>query len=113
LDQGAKFISLSFGFYIEKNQALALGFLSPVLAYLILPFLFLSFALFSQKSNFDYFSFGLFLGGGVANLIDRTRFGYILDNLPFFSFFWFNLADLFIFLSICILAQKFFLKKRV
>jgi len=113
LDQGAKFISLSFGFHIEKSSTLVWGFLPPAFVYLTLFIFLFSFVFLRQKLKIDYVFLALLLGGSVANLLDRIRFGYILDNLPFFAIFWFNLADLFILLSICILGQKLFLKKRV
>ena len=41
--------------------------------------------------------FGLILGGGIGNLIDRVRFGYVIDFLALHVgdhvFFVFNLAD--------------------
>ncbi|OGD86175.1 hypothetical protein A2Z23_02275 [Candidatus Curtissbacteria bacterium RBG_16_39_7] len=113
LDQGTKIVSILLNFSTKKSQALAFGFLSPDLAYLTLLFLFLIFLFFPKEKDSDYFSFGLFLGGGAANLIDRVRLGYVLDNLPFFSLFWFNLADFSIFLSICILAIRVFFKRKV
>lgn len=114
LDQGAKSASILLDFSMRKSQeVLAFGFLSPDLAYLALLFLFLLFLFSPKKSNLDYFSFGLFLGGGASNLIDRVRLGFVLDNLPFFTIFWFNLADFFISLSILLLALRVFLKREV
>lgn len=113
LDQGVKFASVFLDFSAKKGQALAFGFLPPSFSILALIFVFLFFIFFSRRSSLDYFSFGLFLGGGIANLIDLARLGYILDIFPFFTLFWFNLADFFIFLAVCIFASKVFLKKGV
>ena len=42
-------------------------------------------------------AFGLIIGGAVGNLVDRLRFGYVVDFLHFYvgRFSWpaFNLAD--------------------
>jgi signal peptidase II len=60
--------------------------------------------------------FGLLIGGALGNLIDRVRFGYVIDfidmgigNLRWFTY---NLADAFITVgAIFLLAREFFRKK--
>jgi signal peptidase II len=113
LDQGAKFASVFLDFPLEKSQVLELGFLPEVFFYFGLFSLFCAFILFPKRSNLDYLSFALFLAGGASNLIDWVRLGYILDYFPFFTFFWFNLADLFIILAVCMLATRLFFRKEV
>jgi len=110
LDQGAKLLSFNLNFPFERNYSLILGFLPNNFIFFLLFFLFV---LSLGRLGIDYFSLGLLFGGGVSNLIDRIRLGYVLDNLPFFSFFWFNLADLFILFSILISAKKRFLQNKV
>ena len=39
-------------------------------------------------------SFALIFSGVVSNLLDRIRFGFIIDYIHFFAPFVFNLADL-------------------
>ena len=50
-----------------------------------------------EKQRFDVFALGLVLGGALGNIIDRIRFGYVVDFLHFFwgsrSFWVFNIAD--------------------
>jgi len=46
---------------------------------------------------------GLALGGGVGNLIDRLRFGWVTDFLDFRVWPVFNVADSAIFVGVCIL----------
>ncbi|MGL4541886.1 MAG: signal peptidase II, partial [Polymorphobacter sp.] len=50
-----------------------------------------------EKNRWDVFALGLVLGGALGNIVDRARFGYVVD---FFHFFWrdhhfyvFNVAD--------------------
>lgn len=47
------------------------------------------------KSLWLYWSFGVILSGGIGNLIDRVRFGYVVDFIEptFMNFAVFNIAD--------------------
>ncbi len=51
----------------------------------------------SEKHKPEILSLGLVLGGALGNIIDRVRFGYVVDFLHFFwgerSFWVFNVAD--------------------
>ncbi len=63
------------------------------------------------KSPGERFCLGLVLGGALGNLIDRLRFGFIIDFLDFRIWPIFNLADS----GVCIggiLMAFFLLKKR-
>jgi signal peptidase II len=50
-----------------------------------------------EKSRWDVVALGLVLGGALGNILDRIRFGYVVDFLHFFwrdaSFWVFNVAD--------------------
>jgi signal peptidase II len=50
-----------------------------------------------EKQRADVIALGLILGGAIGNIIDRVRFGYVVDFLHFFwgthSFWVFNVAD--------------------
>ena len=56
----------------------------------------------TPAKNFHKIIFGLIIGGAIGNLIDRIRFGYVIDFLDFyfgkFHYPTFNIADT----SICI-----------
>lgn len=43
---------------------------------------------------------GLIIGGGMSNLVDRIRWGGVVDFLSFFQTFEFNLADIVIILGV-------------
>lgn len=47
------------------------------------------------KSLWLYWSLGVILSGGIGNLIDRIRFGYVVDFIEptFVNFAIFNIAD--------------------
>jgi signal peptidase II len=50
-----------------------------------------------ERSRPDVMALGLVLGGALGNIVDRIRFGYVVDFLHFFvgerSFWVFNVAD--------------------
>jgi len=63
------------------------------------------------KSPWERFCLGLVLGGALGNLVDRLRFGFVIDFLDFRIWPVFNLADS----GVCIggiLMAFFLLKKR-
>lgn len=47
------------------------------------------------KSLWMYWSIGVIISGGIGNLIDRIRFGYVVDFIEptFINFAVFNIAD--------------------
>lgn len=49
-----------------------------------------------KRSKFLSFSIMLFVAGGIGNIIDRVRFGYVVDMFEFkiFHFAIFNVADI-------------------
>lgn len=75
-------------FGILKNQTLL--FISTSLLAVVLIF----FALRDNRQKGLYsFSLSLILGGALGNLIDRLRFGYVIDFLDFRVWPVFNIAD--------------------
>lgn len=61
-----------------------------------------------KLKNYESILYGILLGGILGNLIDRVRFGYVIDYLDFniFSYHYpvFNFADICIVISIIIIA---------
>ena len=58
------------------------------------------------------FSFGLLLGGVAGNLIDRLRFGYVIDFLDFRIWPAFNIADSSITLGVIFLSYHLLIRNR-
>ena len=58
--------------------------------------------------NIEYILYGILIGGILGNLIDRIRFGYVIDYLDFnfgsYRYPVFNLADICIVISIILLV---------
>jgi len=65
-----------------------------------------------EQSRWDVAALGLVLGGAVGNILDRVRFGYVVDFLHFFwhdaSFWVFNVADAAITCGVLMLLLKAF-----
>lgn len=63
-----------------------------------------------EKHPVDVAALGLVLGGAIGNIIDRVRFGHVVDFLHFFwgeySFWVFNLADAAITLGVMLLLGR-------
>jgi signal peptidase II len=68
------------------------------------------------KDRIGVVVFGLLVGGALGNLLDRIRFGYVIDFIDMgisnMRWFTYNLADAFITVgAIFLLAREFFRKK--
>lgn len=74
--------------------------------------------LWREKARGDVLALGLILGGAVGNIIDRVRFGYVVDYADFHigairPFFIFNLADAAISIGVVILlARALFVREK-
>lgn len=60
----------------------------------------------TQESFLERLAYGLILGGAVGNLIDRIRFGWVIDFLDFRIWPVFNLADSGITIGVVLFAWK-------
>lgn len=69
--------------------------------------------LWREKNRLDVLALGLVLGGALGNIVDRVRFGYVVDFLHFFwrewHFYVFNVADAAITIGVILLALRVFL----
>lgn len=102
---------------IVWNKGISLGFLSPdnlmdkillqaVIVVAILGFLYWLFSE-SKKVRKNYsliIPLAMVVSGGMSNLIDRALWGSVMDFIPFFSIWTFNIADFSISSGIVLLA---------
>lgn len=65
----------------------------------------------NSRSIFLLSSLGLLLGGATGNLIDRIRFGYVIDFLDFRVWPVFNVADSAITIGAAMFAAAILLRK--
>ena len=72
--------------------------------------------LFKEKDSLSRTSLSLILGGAIGNIIDRIRFGAVVDFLDFhaFGYHWpaFNIADSAICIGVTLLLFQMFLQKK-
>lgn len=63
-----------------------------------------------EKARADVIALGLILGGALGNIVDRVRFGYVVDFLHLFwgehSFWVFNVADAAITTGVLLLLSR-------
>lgn len=66
--------------------------------------------LWRERNRLDVMALGLVLGGAIGNIIDRIRFGYVVDFLHFFwgewHFYVFNVADAAITIGVILLLLR-------
>lgn len=132
LDQLTKFLALNFlqlntPFVLIKNffnltlvynRGAAFGlFQHQLLAFIAISILAIVIILFNLKNKNNTLIFklslSLILGGAVGNLIDRVRFGYVIDFLDFRVWPVFNLADSFITIAAVLLFWEILFNKNV
>ena len=66
-----------------------------------------------EKNRMDVMGLGLVLGGALGNIVDRVRFGYVVDFIDFHiggfrPFLVFNLADAAITIGVLLLVARAF-----
>lgn len=103
IDAGFKFISSEL-FQVVRNQGVGLGLFSGQTFYLV-ALGFGALTLLLWKNNLSSAS-ALLLGGAVSNLIDRLRFGYVVDYIDIGSLPVFNLADVAIVVGVVLLVKE-------
>ena len=97
---------IAFGFFKEHGSVFIV---IPLIAIVLLVF-----NIFYYKQNNEALSrsyilgFSLILGGAMGNLIDRIRFGYVIDFIDFRVWPVFNIADSAITIGAVIIAWKCF-----
>jgi len=88
-------------------------FLLIIVSIAALLFILLFLRYLSLATTLNMVSIGLILGGAVGNLIDRLRFGYVIDFIYFRlwgNFHWpaFNIADVAITVGVFVLIYSFY-----
>ena len=93
---------VSFGMFSGQNQPLLLTAISLIIIGILLVWL------WRNNSKIISAGIGLIIGGAMGNILDRIRYGAVVDFLDFHvgALHWpaFNLADSFVFIGVVILC---------
>lgn len=116
---GGDFFYGLLSFHFEKNIGVAFGilvnqmFLSALVIFIILILVNFLIRAYFKKDSLETLALILIITGAISNLIDRLRFGYVVDyiDVPWFTVF--NLADAMITFGVGILLINFWLGKRL
>lgn len=90
------------------NRGVAFGIFSgfskffPFLSFIVI--IALAVLILRRRSDLTSLAFSLVLGGAAGNLIDRLRFGFVIDFIDFRVWPVFNLADTAITIGVAILC---------
>jgi len=89
-------IGTIFSFTLIKNTGAAFGlFRYQTTVFVVISVVAIAFTVFylAKKKPALYLPFALILGGAVGNLVDRLRFGYVVDFIDLHFWPVFNVAD--------------------
>ena len=130
LDQATKFLALRFlqlntpvpliknflNLTLVHNRGAAFGFFqNQLLLFVLVSFFAIGLILYNLKNKTNSIilklSLGLILGGAIGNLIDRLRFGFVIDFLDLRVWPVFNLADSVITIAALVLSWELLFKK--
>ncbi len=96
----------------------ALGEAAPIIIVLITGFIigFIGYYLFKRAASYERVPLALIVGGAIGNLIDRIRFGAVVDFLDFHigGYHWpaFNVADICICVGVAWYLLRWYLARR-
>jgi signal peptidase II len=129
-DQITKFLALSFlqlntpvsliknflNLTLVHNRGAAFGvFQNQLLLFVLVSFFAIGLILYNLRNKTNSIllklSLSLILGGAIANLIDRLRFGYVVDFLDLRIWPVFNIADSAITIAALLLTWELFFNK--
>jgi signal peptidase II len=108
---------VDFGFNLAHNEGIVFGFDLPLWGIYVLTGGILLLGLYTvaenklwQKRN-HLFPLALIVAGALGNLIDRVRFGYVVDFIQVYWWPTFNLADVFIVVGVILLSWEVLMKE--
>ena len=114
-----------FNFTYTENQGISLGLLNatnPVGRWMLVGLTSLiaigvAYWIGRERSRIDQVALGMVLGGALGNILDRVRFGYVVDFADlhfgdFRPFLVFNVGDAAISIAVVILLLRAFLARK-
>ena len=95
-----------------------LGEAAPLIIIIATGFIigFIAYYLFARAKSYECIPLALIVGGAIGNLIDRVRFGAVVDFLDFHVGAWhypaFNIADMCIVIGVFLFILNWYLARR-
>ena len=122
---GEVYLMPIFQFTYTENIGISLGLLNatnPVGRWMLVALtagiaLGVAYWIGKEKNRYDQIALGLVLGGALGNILDRVRFGYVVDFADlhfgaFRPFLVFNVGDAAISIAVVILLLRAFLTRK-
>lgn len=109
---------MDVGLELTKNTGIVFGLDLPVWFIYGLTFGILAWGgywMMKNKRRWDFWSLlglSLIFSGALGNLIDRLRYGYVVDFIKVYWWPTFNLADVWIVAGVCLFAWEVLVRKR-
>lgn len=106
-----------FGFALTHNYGMAFGLSLPtwsIYAIIVAVLAVGAWLVVKNKLWRDHWhltGLALLLSGAIGNLIDRVRFGYVIDFIKIYWWPTFNLADVFIVAAVLLFAWEFLVRE--
>ncbi|MBI4975542.1 signal peptidase II [Candidatus Peregrinibacteria bacterium] len=102
LDQITKYLIFNGFINMEysKNTGIAFGIsmpfylLSGINVFLLFLIVYLAYKELNLSKILSQISMGIILGGAIGNIIDRLRYGYVIDFISIWKYPSFNIADI-------------------
>lgn len=109
--------TVDFGFALSYNDGIIWGIDLPMWLIFLLTIFILGFGTYLVYENklwqdkWHLTGLALLLAGAIGNLIDRVRFGYVIDFIKIYWWPTFNLADSFIVCSLLLFTWEFLIRE--
>lgn len=106
-----------FGFALGHNYGITFGIEMPMWAIFAVSLVILgvgTYLVYEEKlwrDRWHLTGLAMILAGAVGNLIDRVRFGYVIDFIKVYWWPTFNLADVFIVLAVTLFMWEFLVRE--
>lgn len=102
-----------FDFYLTKNFGIITGIPFNFSEIVVIFTLVILVLVIIQNKSYDLLVyFFIVLTGVVSNLIDKFRFGFVIDYINIFNYSHFNLSDLLIYIGCILIVWKLFKSSR-
>lgn len=109
--------NVDFGFVVSHNDGIVFGYDLPLaVIYLLTVFILAlgTYLVIQNKLWRDHWhlaGLAFLLAGALGNLVDRIRFGYVIDFIKVYWWPTFNLADVWIVLAVLVFSWEFLFRE--